>query len=69
MGWLLFMANQLPSMNNRSPSLRGSTHIAPVSQEYRPINIIRHDGAASLFNGADSANKNDVTGEITSSGF
>lgn len=60
MGWLLFMAKQLPLMNNEFPSLREENHIASVSQEYSYINIILHDGAASLFNRADIANKNEI---------
>ena len=56
-------------MNNKAPSLREKNHIASVSQEYSSINIIMHDGTASLFSRADIANKNDIIEEITSSGF
>ena len=56
-------------MNNEFPSLREKNHIALVSQEYSSINNIMHDGAASLFNRADIANKNEIIEGKTSSGF
>lgn len=56
-------------MNNEFPSLREKNYIASVSQEYSSINIILHDGAASLFNRADIANKNEIIEGKTSSCF